>query len=228
MSFCLFWQGRSGTDHKFCLAFCGQRFRYMSNFQRLCCALCMYFIHTCTTHSLVWPHKPSPNVGHGFQSRSLLRALLCFFGSVLYVCSSGVSSGFLMLIHRIRRILQSSSLQDSLTLSSSWESLFPAPVPPTRKKCCSQSLSAVGHFHVPRMTSGKSSVRKIITQCGFPSHRWPSQHRLSDHGDRIFSWGFQCPHLHTAATIMQQHTLASEDSQEGGKKKRRYYILGSC
>ena len=158
----------------------------------------------------------------------LSKPLLCFFGSVLHMCSSGVSSGFLILTHRTRRYPSPAIFSLGFPYTSQ---LSRVPFPCS---CSSDQKEVFFSVYLPLAISiylGLTSVRenrkkierKIIKQCGFPSI-----YCLHSIGyvtiDMGFSLGaFTCPHLCPAATITQQYKLTSGHNQEREKEKK-YYI----
>lgn len=169
--FRLFQQARLDTGHKFCLAFCGQRCQDQYNLQILCHVL---YFHSCTTQKLGWTHKPHQTRVMAHIPVQLSKPLLCFFGSVLHMCSSGVSSGFLILTHRTRRYPSPAIFSLGFPYTSQ---LSRVPLPCS---CSSDQKEVFFSVYLPLAISiylGLTSVRenrkrierKIIKQCGFPS-----------------------------------------------------------
>lgn len=116
-------------------------------------------------------HTPSPNVGHGWCSSSALKASakISWISSVRVPLR--VSWNFWCTYTELGDLLsQPSSLHNSPTLSSSQEPLFRVPIPLTRKKKSVflriYLLLAISTYL--GVTSGQSSEKKIIKQCGFP------------------------------------------------------------
>lgn len=107
------------------------------------------------------PGSVLPSVGRGSNISSISSLCYALWMYVIYTLSYTELGDLLS---------QPSSLHDSPTLSSSQEPLFPVPIPLTRKKKSVflriYLLLAISTYL--GVTSGQSSEKKFIKQCGFP------------------------------------------------------------